>query len=592
MRPITPGLFRVALLVSFMSALPATAQTIYPIDQARILVGSVFDLKVEFPGITAQNGAKILLNGVEASDVFNKPADYIAREDDRDQSAVYFRGVQLSKPGRYVVEASDGTAAIGRQVVWDIYDTPAPRQAKNVILFIGDGLSNAHRVAARVMSRGIKEGKYRGKLAIDMMPAMALVTTSGVDSIITDSANSAHAYTTGHKSSTNALGVYVSRSKSNFDHPKVEAIASLVKRQLGMAVGIVTNTEIEDATPASMVAHTRRRTEYNAIVQQLFEAAPDVILGGGLANFLPKSASGSRRQDEEDYTAKFRASGYRLALTGSEMAQEAAKPDTNKLLGLFNLGNMDGVLDRRFLKGGTVKKFPDQPDLTEQVQAALAVLSKNPNGFLLMVESGMIDKYTHVLDMERSVYDTIMLDNAVKIAQDFAARNEDTFILVVADHTHPVGIVGVMHDDMQGLAPNAPLRERLGLYAQAGYPNYPAPDAHGYPDRVDVSRRLALFSASIPDYYETFRPKLDGPNAPTIVGETAGTFQANPKYAASPGALLVRGNLPTRANSDVHSAEDVILNASGPGSERVRGVLDNTEVFELMAHALGLGKAR
>ena len=118
-----------------------------------------------------------------------------------------------------------------------------------MILFIGDGMSPAHRVAARLLSKGIAEGKALGKLAIDDMPHMALVATAGSDSIITDSANSMSAYTTGHKSAVNAMGVYADRSADPFDDPKVENIASLVKRRLGMAVGIVTNTEIEDATP-------------------------------------------------------------------------------------------------------------------------------------------------------------------------------------------------------------------------------------------------------------------------------------------------------------------------------------------------------
>ena len=105
---------------------------------------------------------------------------------------------------------------------------------------------------------------------------------------------------------------------------------------------------------------------------------------------------------------------------------------------------MDGALDRRILKGGTVRKFPEQPDLTEQVAAALEVLSRNQAGFFLMVESGLIDKYTHLLDMERAVYDTIMLDNAVRLARDWAAaRGDDTLILVLADHNHPIGLVPV-----------------------------------------------------------------------------------------------------------------------------------------------------
>ena len=99
---------------------------------------------------------------------------------------------------------------------------------------------------------------------------------------------------------------------------------------------------------------------------------------------------------------------------------------------------MDGVLDRKFLKRGTVARFPNQPDLTEQVSAALKVLSRNEAGFFLMVESGLIDKYTHFLDMERAVYDTIMLDNAVKLARDWArGRGDDTLILVLADPQPP-----------------------------------------------------------------------------------------------------------------------------------------------------------
>jgi alkaline phosphatase len=136
--------------------------------------------------------------------------------------------------------------------------------------------------------------------------------------------------------------------------------------------------------------------------------------------------------------------------------------------------------------------------------------------------------------------------------------------------------------------PNMPFRERVGVYDKAGFPNYPAPDAEGYPSRVDVSRRLAIFSASLPDHYETFRPKLDDPNAPTVKGDEAGTFKANEKYKDVPGAVLRPGNLPALIGASVHSGEDVILTATGPGSERVRGSMDNTEVFRVMAEALGL----
>jgi alkaline phosphatase len=562
-----------------------SAQTIYPIDRAEILAGAKFDFKVELPGPVDPARLKVTVNGADYTTAFGRAGTFIDREDGKEQSALILRDVTLARPGSVVVDVSDGTRQ--HSVTWTVYDT-GPRKAKNVILFIGDGMSPAHRVAARILSKGISEGKSRGKLAIDDMPHMALVATAGSDSIITDSANAASAYATGHKSAVNALGVYADRSASAFDDPRVETITSLAKRRHGMAIGVVTNTEIEDATPAAMVAHTRRRAAYDEIVEQFFAAKPDVLMGGGSANFLPKSAAGSKRKDETDFVAKFRDAGYQVATTASELSASAARQETSKLLGLFATGNMDGVLDRKFLKGGGVKKFPEQPDLTEQVQAALNILSKNEAGFFLMVESGLIDKYAHALDMERAVYDTIMLDNAVRQTREWArARGDDTLILVLADHNHPNSLVGTVNDDM-GTVPNVPLRERVGVYAQAGFPNYPAPDAEGYPARIDVSRRLAIFSASLPDHYETFRPKLDSPNEPTVKAAADGTFKANDKYKDVPGAVLRPGNLSAMIGASVHSGEDVILTAAGPGSERVHGSMDNTEVFRVMADALGL----
>ncbi|UPK26937.1 alkaline phosphatase [Bradyrhizobium sp. 195] len=575
----------IAFLIVLCWTAPLSAQTIYPIDRAEILAGARFDFKVELPGLVDPAKLKIAVNGADYATAFGRSGTFTDREDGKDQSALVLRDVTLTQPGTVTVEVSDGTRE--RSVTWTVFDT-GPRKAKNVILFIGDGMSPAHRVAARILSKGISEGKSRGKLAIDDMPHMALVATAGSDSIITDSANSASAYATGHKGAVNALGVYADRTASPFDDPRIETITSLARRRLGMAIGVVTNTEIEDATPAAMVAHTRRRAAYDEIVEQFFAAKPDVLMGGGSANFMPKSSTGSKRKDETDYIAKFRDAGYQVATTAGELGALSAKPETGKLLGLFATGNMDGALDRKFLKAGGVKKFPEQPDLTEQVQAALKLLSRNEAGFFLMVESGMIDKYAHLLDMERAVYDTIMLDNAVRQTREWAqARGDDTLILVLADHNHPNSLVGTVNDDM-ATTPNVALRERVGVYEQAGFPNYPAPDAEGYPARVDVSRRLAIFSASLPDHYETFRPKLDNPNEPTVKSGDDGTFKANDKYKDVPGAVLRPGNLSALIGASVHSGEDVILTATGPGSERVHGSMDNTEVFRVMVDALGL----
>ena len=224
--------------------------------------------------------------------MLGKAGNFIESEEGQKHSALWAREVSLP-PGRYVVEAVQGDAK--KTVVWNVFPASGPKKAKNVILFVGDGLSIAHRTAARIMSKGWREGKYDSELAIDDMPNMALISTSGKDTIVTDSANSASAYTTGHKSCVNALGVYCARNALSLDHPKVETIGEIIKRKTKMSLGVVTNTEIEDATPASMVAHTRRRSDFNDIVKMFLEVKPDVIMGGGSPNFLPKLGSREKR---------------------------------------------------------------------------------------------------------------------------------------------------------------------------------------------------------------------------------------------------------------------------------------------------------
>lgn len=562
----------------------ADAQTIYPVNRAEILAGSRFDVKVEFPGAPPGDTVKVTINGQDPAAVLGHAVTFLQKEDGGDLSALWVRDAVIPSPGMYLVEASQGGKTVS--VSWEVFGTPE-RRAKNVILFIGDGLTIAHRTAARLFSKGIVEGRYSGELAMDDMPHMALVSTSGTDAIVTDSANAVTAYTTGHKSCVNALGVYCARNKNTLEHPKVETISELVKRKVpgGMAVGVVTNTEIEDATPAGMVAHTRRRSDYNDIVKMFYSVQPDVIMGGGSPNFLAKSTLGSKRTDEDDYIKKFEGDGYNFVSTSSEL-QAASAAGATKLLGLFNTGNLDGALDRRLLKKGSVDQFPDQPDLVDQVKAALAILSKNQNGFVLMVESGRIDKYSHSVDWERSVFDTIMLDNAVKVAKDFAGDRNDTLIIVVPDHAHAVSIIGTYDDER----PGQQLRDKLGTYADAKFPTYPAPDGDGYPANVDVGRRLAFVFGSYPDYCDLGRPYLQGENVPAVKGPDGKTNVANEAYCNAPLATRRTGNLPFDANNAVHSADDVVLTAMGPGAEMFKSRIENTRVFRVMATALGLGR--
>lgn len=576
-RSLIPALLGAMLL----SGTAQAATSIYPVDTARFLGGSRFDFKVEFDGVVDEKDAKVLINGKDAASVLGAKPAFIKQEKGADASALLLRDATL-KPGTYKVtaESPSGKAT----ATWEIYGTPEKPAAKNVILLIADGLSMGHRTSARLLSKGVTNGMYNGKLSMDNLPYTAMLGTCSVDSIAADSANTASAYMTGHKSSVNALGVYADRTPDSLDDPRQETIAELLRRSTGKSIGVVTDAEIEDATPASVVGHTRRRADKAEIVGMFYDVRPDVILGGGSAYFLPQSVPGSKRKDDKNYMEMFQKAGYALATSNTELSN-VVKEQPKKLLGLFHTGNLDGVLDRKFLKKGTVSKFPDQPDLTDSMRAALSVLSQNPEGFFLMLEAGLVDKYSHPLDWERAVYDTIMFDKVVAMAQDFCDKNPDTLLIVTGDHTHSISVIGTVDDKRPGEL----MRDKVGIYAEAGYPDYKDEDGDGYPDKVDVSKRLAVFIGNYPDYYETYRPKMDGPFVPAVKDEN-GNYIANAAYKDVPGAQLRIGNLPRTESTGVHSIDDLVVGARGPHADAFRGFMNSTELFRIVAEALALGK--
>ncbi|WP_426238477.1 alkaline phosphatase [Pararhizobium sp. DWP1-1-3] len=574
-----------ALAATTILAGAAQATTVYPLDRATILAGSPFDFKVEFKSAVKPEDVKITVNGQDYKTVLGKEAEFVAEEKGKDDkvlgSALIARDLVLPTEGAYTIEVTAGSES--KSVTWDVYNTGETQKAKNIIFLLGDGLSVAHRTGARIMSKGMTEGKANGRLNMDDLDHMAFVGTSSTEAIATDSANTMSAYMTGHKTAVNALGVYADRTPDSFDDPKVETIAEAIRRQTKKSIGIVSTAEIEDATPAAVVAHTRKRGDKEQIVGMMFDVKPDVILGGGSAYFLGKDVPGSKRKDDKDYIKLFHDAGYTLATDKSEL-QTATGTNTGKILGLFHTGNMDTALDREFLKKGTVEKFPNQPGLVDMTKAALGELSKNEEGFFLMVEGANIDKMSHPLDWDRALVETIEFDKAVGVAREFAATHPDTLIVVTGDHAHGVSIIGTVDDEK----PGTEMREKVGTYAEAGFPNYTDENKDGYPDKVDVSRRLFLSANNGPDHYETFRPKLDGPFVPAIQNEKK-EYIANEAYKDVPGAVFVQGNIPKSGDSGVHSVDDVVLQAAGPGAEGFKGYMEESDIYRVLADTLALG---
>ncbi|MBI5596709.1 MAG: alkaline phosphatase [Elusimicrobia bacterium] len=533
-----------ALPLLALLALPARAAAVYPPDRAEILVGQAFDFKVEF---------STPLGGLPRVTVCGLPlgpeARFIPAE-----PAVLVRGMRLSVPGPCVVSV-DGTP----EASWQAY-APGPRKARSVILLIGDGLSLAHRVAARALGAGYAAGRARAPLAMDDMPRTALVGTSASDSLLPDSAQTASAYSMGQKTAVEAVGVLADRTPDPTDDPRVEGLLSLARRK-GLSRGLVTTSALYDATPAAFYAHNRLRYEKAAIAAELPQAALEAALGGGAELLRP-------------HAGKLEAAGWAVVSSAAALSSAGSGP----LLGLFADGDMAGVYER------TAGRAPGQPGLVEMQDAALRVLARDPDGFFLMVEGALIDKFSHDLDWERSVLETIEFDKAVARAKEFAARDGQTLVLVVSDHAQGMSVSGVVRDAL----PGPDMRDKVGTYDWAGYPDYRDADGDGYPDRLDVPRRLAFFFSAFPDHYETWRPKLDAPFRPTLKADK-GVYKANPAYKGLDGAVHREGNIPRALDGGVLSAEDGVLTAMGPGSESVHGWMENTAVFRLIAEALSLG---
>jgi alkaline phosphatase len=561
------------------------AATVYPLDRATILIGSPFDFKVELDGIVKPEDVKVTINGQDYKTALGAEAEFVADEKGKEDkslgSALILRNAKIASAGAYTVEVTAGDQK--KSVTWDVFGTSATPKAKNIIFLLGDGLSVAHRTGARIMSKGMTEGKANGRLNMDDLDHMAFIGTSSTNAIATDSANTMSAYMTGHKTAINALGVYADRTPASLDDPRVETIAEALRRTTKKSIGVVSTAEIEDATPAAVVSHTRKRGDKADIVGMFYDVKPDVILGGGSAYFLAKDVAGSKRKDDKDYIKLFKDAGYALATDKTEL-DAAAGNNSGKLLGLFHTGNMDTILDRKFLKKGTVEKFPNQPGLADMAKTALDQLSKNPEGFFLMIEGASIDKMSHPMDWDRALYETIEFDQVVGMAKEFAKTHPDTLIVVTGDHTHGVSVIGTIDDEK----PGTEMRQKVGVYAEAGFPNYEDKDGDGFPDKVDVSRRLAVFSSNFPDYYETFRPKMDGPFEPAIKNEKD-EYVANPAYKDIPGAVFREGNLPRDADTAVHAVDDVVLQSTGPGAEEFKGYMEESDVYKVLADTFALG---
>jgi alkaline phosphatase len=592
---------------------------------ARFLPGQRFDLQVTVQPDAGQaiSDVKFYVDGNPVAGPVTLTTSGLVAGLPAGTTVASLRAYKNPSPGVHVLRAT-ATQADGQIVSAEGNFEVVPvrqqgRRAKNVIWCIGDGMGIAHRTAARILMNGVELGKAKAPLAMDTFEDVALIVTHSLNSIVTDSSPGAACYATGNKSNNNQQGVFPDDTTDPFDNPRVELIGEYLARTQGKWLGIVTTSDVFDATPGAFGTHTANRGAGTGICDQYLDETAvtgglRVLMGGGRKWFLPKGTPGSARSNNNDYQlpadlasgwgvaaglkdegrdllADFQAAGWYYAPDNTTL--NALPAGTGRLLGLFNLSNMNVALDKidgRRNGSGVVHDvgLPDQPMLDEMAAKALQVLSQNKNGFVLMVEAASIDKQAHNMDTERWILDTIEFDRAIAVCKQFAEQDKDTLVIVTADHECAgINIIGgsrVTDAELQariatGQGVTQVRNGVVGTYEAAGFPVYTLA-ADGYPVTTDVDKRMLIGYAANADRYEDWRANplpLRDSQQPFVGQPPMNTWPANPMARDTAGNFFVTGQISDTVAS--HTASDIPLSAYGRGAALFTGVMDNTEPF-------------
>ena len=441
--------------------------------------------------------------------------------------------------------------------------------ARNVILFIGDGMGVSTVTAARIFdgqSRGLSGEEH--SLAFDRFPHVALVKTYETNQQVADSAGTATAMMTGHKTRAGVINVKPGPNRQDCEgalQNTLEPLSAMAK-QRGLAVGVVTTARITHATPATVYAKTPERDwesdrhlpEVAAalgcadIATQLvgFDGGSglDLALGGGREMF--RGTGGERKDSDEDLAQEWleAAPGRRYVETAAGL--DGIEPG-EQVLGLFADSHMSYVAERG--------EDSAEPTLAEMTVAAIRQLSANETGYFLMVEGGRIDHGHHDGRPGYAMLETQALSRAVDAALELVDLDE-TLVLVTADHSHVFA--------MGGYATRG--NPILGLVVKNDHTG----ESRGEPD-LDVD--------GVP--YTT----LGYLNGPGVVREIPRPMPETGIDAVYQSAISVYGvDHDGHIDYDeTHGGEDVALYGIGAGAEHVRGVIEQNRVFDIMMSAYG-----
>ncbi|RNB83455.1 alkaline phosphatase [Brevibacillus fluminis] len=423
----------------------------------------------------------------------------------------------------------------------------SPKQSKNLIVMIGDGMGPAEITAARYYAKThlgqdhlALDSFYVGK-ATTFSQQSPYSTESGA---VTDSAAAGTAFSTGHKTYNNAISV------SNEDAAKPFASVIEAAMKQGKATGLVSTDNITGATPAVWASHVRLRHNQNAIASQYLDSGVNVFFGGGKVNFVTKEEKGKRT--DKSIIADFEAKGYKTAF--DKKGLEAIPANSGKALGLFASAEIPYVLDRD----------ENTPSLKDMATKAIDILSKNKNGFVMMVEGGRIDHSGHANDLPANVQETLDFDNAVKAVMDFAKKDGNTSVVITADHETGGLSLGI----------NNVYELNVDLWNKEKH-------SYEYLDKALEEAKTADDVKKIVAENTGFTDLTDEELAFILKGDGSSYKRAGAYNA------VVSKRLAVGWTGHGHTAVDVGVWAYGPIASLVKGDVDNTDIAKNGAKVIG-----
>lgn len=518
-----------------------------------------------------------------------------------------------------VAYAADPTPAdwfnAGQQAVVNAkHLNPNDGRAKNVILFIGDGMGVSTITASRIFDGQQKGGHgEENSLTFEKLPYLALSKTYSVDQQTPDSAPTMTAMVTGVKTIGDSIAVnqLVVHSEPQAEVVNANKLSTILEqaKQHGLSVGVVSTARITHATPAATYAHTANRDwEGDAdkpagatvpdIAAQLVDfdinGGIDVAMGGGRTRFIPNTVTdpeygvAGKRKDGRDLTKEWMSKHGNAQYVWNKAQFDAIDPNaTDHLLGLFEPSHVHYEADR------VAHDKAGEPSLTEMTTKAIDILKKNDEGFFLMVEGGRIDHAHHSGNAYRALSDTQQLAEAVKAAME-KTNPEETLIIVTADHSHVFTIGGYPQRGnpilglTKGVGASAPDLDMLGLpYTTLNYANGTGYTGASFVKKGNVLQALqAEGSKSFGAAAGSWASGSEGHN-PTAFTAANGRPTLTKSLVEDPN-YLQEAIIPLTA--ETHAAEDVAIFAGGPKAHLFHGIMEQNVIYHVMAEALGFAE--